>query len=94
MPSEGKKYVQQIKLSLGTVIADHVNHLNSKGSSLHDIAAGIGMAQSRLSCLRSRKLNLFSLDGLIAIAVDLGLTVRVSAKPHRKYRKPNRPARE
>jgi predicted XRE-type DNA-binding protein len=78
MKRTGKKCVQTIKANIASLIAGRIDYLkNSAGTTQSALAKRIGITQPRMSALRSGKLTQFSLDALVQIAVDLGLSVQV-----------------
>jgi predicted XRE-type DNA-binding protein len=85
MKRKGKKHVQAIKADIASLIAARIDHLKvSTGTSQSALAEKIGLTQPRLSALRSGKLDQFSLDALVQIAVDLGLSVQLRVtRPYR-----------
>ncbi len=85
MTRKSKKHLDGIKADLGSIVSQRIDHLKSStGTSQSALASRIGLTQPRLSSLRRGKLEQFSLDALVRIAVALGLSVRVNVtRPYR-----------
>ena len=69
------------RAAMKTVIA----HLpQGEGMTETDKAQTLGITRARLHALKNRRVEQFSLDALVALAMRLGLTVRMSmTRPYR-----------
>ena len=63
-----------------------VAHLpEGEGMTHEEEAEGLGITRARLYALRKGRVEQFSLDALVALALRLGLTVRLSmTRPYRR----------
>lgn len=53
-------------------------HVERSGASQSDVAQALGVSQPRVSDLMRGKINLFSLDALVGMAVAAGLRIEMT----------------
>ncbi len=85
MKAKGRKEVEALKTTLAEAIGERIERLKaSNGITQSAVARRLGITQPRLSYLRSGKLEQFSVDYLVQVAVGLGLSVHFRiARPYR-----------
>ena len=85
MQGKGRKEVEALKTMLAGAIAARIERLKaSSGITQSAVARRLGITQPRLSYLRSGRLDQFSVDYLVQVAVGLGLSVHCTiARPYR-----------
>jgi predicted XRE-type DNA-binding protein len=85
MKRNGKKHAREIKAMIATQVAARIDYLKAvDGTNQSVLAKRLGITQPRMSSLRCGKLEQFSLDAMVQIAVDLGLSVHFRVtRPYR-----------
>jgi predicted XRE-type DNA-binding protein len=65
------------RVAMKTLVA-HLPDTKANGMTKTDLAQTLGITRARLHALEHRRVEQFSLDALIGLALRLGLTVRMS----------------
>ena len=83
--AQSAKRVKALRIALINALSAHLESCLDEHTKQGDLAERLGLSRPRLNQLLKKKVELFSLDSLTAIAARAGLTVRLTvARPYKR----------